>query len=165
MAAELHDFLSRDHARLDALLETCMRADDPQAYDAFRRGLLRHIAIEERVLFPLLRKSRGVTELERQLHRDHAALAALLMPPPSRAEVDQISAILQVHNEMEERGGGLYEVIEDLSGGELASLMTRVHATPAVRVAPQADTPILRRTIEQLVRQAEEGRRQMTHSR
>jgi hypothetical protein len=105
-----------------------------------------------------------VTKLERQLHRDHAALAALLMPTPSRAEVDQISAILQVRNEMEERGGGLYEVIEDLSGGELASLMTHVHATPAVRVAHQADTPIVRRTIEQLVRQAEEGRRQMTHS-
>ena len=161
MAAELHDLLSRDHQRLDALLEACVRTVDPEAYDGFRRGLLRHIAIEERVLFPLLRRSRGVTELERQLHRDHAALAALLVPPPSRAEIDQISAILQVHNVMEERGGGLYEVIEDLSGGELASLMTQVHATPAVRVAPHADSPIVRRTIEQLVRRAEEGRRPM----
>lgn len=161
MAAELHDFLSRDHERLDALLAACLRADDPQAYGAFRRGLLRHIAIEERVLFPLLRKTGRATELERQLHRDHAALAVLLVPPPSRTEINQIASILQVHNEMEERGGGLYEVIEDLSKGKLAPIMTRVHAIPPVRVAVHADTPAVRRAIEQLVREAEEGRRQM----
>jgi len=77
---ELHEFLSADHARLDALLETCMRTDENwrESYDAFRRGLLRHISIEERVLFPELRKRRGTTSLEQKLHRDHAALAALL---------------------------------------------------------------------------------------
>jgi iron-sulfur cluster repair protein YtfE (RIC family) len=81
MSRELHDFLSRDHARLDALLARCRDAAGAipyDAYDAFRRGLLRHIGIEERVLFPELRKHHASPDVEHQLHRDHAALAALL---------------------------------------------------------------------------------------
>jgi len=161
MATELHEFLSRDHGRLDALLVRCIETVDPEAYDEFRRGLLRHIGIEERVLFPLLRASRAMTEVEQQLHRDHAALAALLVPPPSRAEIVQIAAILEPHNELEERAGGMYERVEELSGTELAALMTRVHAFPPVRVAPHADSPIVRTSIAQLIRKAEEGRRQL----
>lgn len=155
--SELHDFLSRDHARLDALLETCMRAGGNwrESYDAFRRGLLRHISIEERVLFPELRKRRGTTPLEQKLHRDHAALAALLVPPPSSVEIHRIAAILTVHNDLEEREGGLYEIIESLAGEELSTMMARVHAIPQVPVAPHVDTPLVRSTIEQLVREAE----------
>jgi hemerythrin superfamily protein len=155
--SELHEFLSRDHARLDALLETCIRADEDwlAGYEEFRRGLLRHISIEERVLFPELRKRRGTTSLEQKLHRDHAALAALLVPPPAPTEIHQIAAILTVHNELEERAGGLYDDVESLSGDELSALMTRVHAIPPVRVAPHVDTPLVRNTIEQLLREAE----------
>jgi hypothetical protein len=159
MPAELHDFLSRDHQRLDLLLASCAEAIDLTAYDAFRRGLLRHISIEERVLFPLLRKRSGVTELERQLHRDHAALSVLLVPPPTRQEIDQIVSILGEHNEMEERDGGLYDVIETLSGDALAALMIRVHAIPEVPVTPHIDKPIVRQTIGFLVQAAQEGRR------
>ena len=125
-----------------------------ESYAAFRHGLLRHISIEERVLFPELRKRRGTTPLEQKLHRDHAALAALLVPPPSSAEIYQIAAILTVHNDLEEQSGGLYELIESLAGDELSSLMERVHAIPDVPVAPHVDTPLVRRTIEQLVRES-----------
>jgi hypothetical protein len=124
--------------------------------------LLRHIAIEERVLFPLLRAQRGITPLEQQLHRDHAAIAALLVPPPTGTELRQISSILQSHNVLEEERGGLYAVIEDLAGDDLAALMTRVHAIPAVRVVPNVDSPIVRSSIELLLREAEEGRRQLS---
>ena len=126
-----------------------------ESYDAFRRGLLRHISIEERVLFPELRKRRGTTALEQKLHRDHAALAALLVPPPSSVEIHRIAAILTVHNDLEEREGGLYEIIESLAGEELSTMMARVHAIPQVPVAPHVDTPFVRSTIEQLVREAE----------
>jgi len=43
-----------------------------------------------------------VTEIEKQLHRDHAALAALLVPPPTAVEIGQIKSILSIHNEIEE---------------------------------------------------------------
>jgi len=151
MAADLHEFLTRDHERLDKLLE--------EDYGEFRRGLLRHISIEERVLFPELRRNRGVTEIEKQLHRDHAALAALLVPPPTAVEIGYIRSILTIHNEMEEKSGGLYEIIESLSGDQLSALMARVHAIPEVPVMPNVDSPIVRSSIETLLREAEEGRR------
>ena len=159
MGGELHAFLTTDHERLDALLQTCMRTGDGQAYDEFRRGLLRHISIEERVLFPVLRSSRGVTPLDEQLHRDHAALAALLVPPPGGTELAQIAAILEAHNPLEEEAGGLYELVERLAGETLDALLARMHAIPEVRVMPNADSAVVRRSIEQLVREAEEGRR------
>lgn len=164
MPAELHDFLARDHERLDRLLSQSLQSDgtvNQEAYAEFRHGLLRHIAIEEKVLFPELRVRMDRTELERQLHRDHAALAALLVPPPTRSEVERITAILQVHNELEEVSGGLYDIVEGLVGDDLPALMSRVRSIPAVRVAPHIDTPIVRSSIEQLVREAEEGRRRI----
>jgi hypothetical protein len=160
MPADLHDFLGSDHVRLDGLLAASL-AGDLEAYHAFRRGLLRHISIEERVLFPLLRSRRGVTMLEEQLHRDHAALAALLVPPPTSRELAQIAAILEPHNVLEERESGLYELIEELAGDELASLMAQAHAIPEVRVVPNVDSPVVRESIEQLVRAAEEGRKRV----
>lgn len=123
-------------------------------YAEFRAGLLRHIGIEERVLFPELRKRRGVTPLEEQLHTDHAALAALLVPPPQRTEIELIREILELHNPLEERDGGLYEILEDLAGSELDQLMARVHAVPEVRVAPLTESVTIRKTIDELVRRA-----------
>lgn len=149
----LNDFLTSDHERVDALLSACVRADgsvDPVPYDEFRRGLLRHISIEERVLFPELRKRRGTTELEKQLHRDHAALVSLLVPPPTSVEIGQIVGILQSHNPLEEGEGGLYSLMEAL---DIPDLMERVHAIPAVPVMPNIDTPLVRTTIEQLLRE------------
>lgn len=162
MAGELHDFLARDHERLDALLRRCVRSDgsiDREPYEMFREGLLRHIAIEERFLFPEMRKRQRDAALVQQLHRDHAALAALLVPPPTSAEIERIIAILQPHNELEEVADGLYEAVEAIAGADISALMTRVRATPPVALAPHADTEVTRRSIEQLVREAEDGRR------
>lgn len=155
MADRLHDLLTRDHTRLDHLLETMIRIDgtiDDAAYAAFRGGLLRHIGIEERILFPEVRRLQGSSPLMEQLHRDHAVLAALLVPPPTGAEIEQIRAILLQHNPLEEEGGGFYEVVEELTGDALTSVLARVEAYPEVRLAPHSDTPILRRSIEQLLR-------------
>ncbi len=156
----LHDLLAEDHERLDALLSRCAddEAVDMVIYDQFRRGLLRHIGIEERLLFPALRKRGGNDDLVDQLHRDHAALAALLMPPPTHAEIEQIRTILDVHNPLEEGQEGMYAIVEDIAGDELARLLSDVEAFPAVRLAPHADTAVTRWSIDQLVQAAAEGR-------
>jgi hypothetical protein len=145
----LGQLLSDDHARLDALLRQCLDAAEipGDAYEEFRRGLLWHIGVEERLLFPELRKLEGGAALERQLHRDHAALAALLVPPPSHAELAQIAAILLEHNVLEEEPGGLYEMVES------DALAARIREVPPVRLAPHSDTPLLRETIAQLLRE------------
>lgn len=145
MTTLLHDYLTDDHERLDALLAAALGDDgsiDDAAYFEFRRGLLRHIGIEERILFPLLRTA--VTE---RLHKDHAALAALLVPPPARAEIEQIRAILAEHNPLEEGPGGFYEQVEALADVE------QVRAFRDIPTAPYSDSPLLRQTIEQLLRE------------
>lgn len=160
----LHDLLTRDHERLDALLASSSRSDgtvEQQPYGEFRRGLLRHIGIEERILFPVVRRTGGDLRTIEQLHRDHAVLSALLVPPPTTAELDAIRTILAVHNPLEEDDGGFYDGVEAIAGDELDDLLARIEAYPDVRVAPHADNDILRRTIAQLLREAEEGRKKL----
>lgn len=148
----IHDVLAADHDRLDALLAAALRSDgtiDVASYEAFRGGLLRHIGIEETILFREVRRRIGSTPLIEQLHRDHAVLAALLVPPPAAAEIEQIRAILAEHNPLEEASGGLYDFVDELTGEEL---IERVRSFPEVRLAPHADSKILRQSIERLMR-------------
>ncbi len=162
MAGSLQRLLANDHARLDTLLAAALTADgeiEPDAYGSFRRGLLRHIGIEERILFPLLRRAGSDLDLVEQLHGDHALLAALLVPPPTANEIDALRSTLAAHNPLEENAGGLYERIEALAGEALPDLLARVSAFPEPRLAPHADNDVLRRTIAQLTREAEERRR------
>lgn len=168
MPADLHDFLTHDHERLDAILDAAVRPDgtiDLDRWNEFRRGLLRHIGMEERVLFPELRRRGRFSEAHRQLHRDHALLGALLVPPPTKAEIDLVRATLTQHNPLEEEAGGLYDLAETLVGDELAGLMERVHAIPEIPLAKFSDTPTLRWSIEQLIREAEEGRERLNADR
>lgn len=161
MAAELYAYLSADHARLDALLAASLRDDgavDTATYGEFRRGLLRHIAIEEKILLPEIRRRRGSSVVEEQIHLDHAALASLLVPPPTRAEIETIRSILEMHNPLEERPQGLYETFEELTRDELDRIMERIRAIPPVPLSPEADTPAVRRSIAANIRVAEESR-------
>lgn len=165
--SELKDFLTRDHERLDALLADCRQyatapeggrlarpVADLESYTEFRAGLLRHMGIEERILFPFLRTKLGVTAIEQQLHRDHAALAALLVPPPTAVEIEQIATLLAIHNDLEECEFGLYDMIEDLAGPELPEMVARIESFPEIPVAPFSDTPTLRRAIAHLLQES-----------
>jgi hypothetical protein len=141
----LHDFLQRDHVRLDELLR---RSDagpsiDAAAYAAFRGGLLRHIAMEEKVLLPEARRLRGGEPLPgtKQIRADHAALAALLVPAPTHELVARIRAVLAEHNPLEEGPGGMYAACEQLAGSDAGTLLARVRAVPEVPQARHFDGP------------------------
>ncbi len=156
------ELLSRDHDRLDELLASMIRSDgsiNEVSYQTFRGGLLWHIAVEERVLFPAVRLRRGDSALTQQLHRDHAALAALLVPPPTAAEIQAIRNILEAHNPLEDAPGGFYDDVERLLGDEMPAILARVRDYPPVPLAKHADTEVTRRSIEKLIREAEEARR------
>lgn len=153
-------FLTADHARLDALLQ---RADaepgtiDPAAYAEFRAGLLKHIGMEEKLLLPAAQRARGGEALPTaaKLRRDHGALAALLVPTPTLAITGAIRTILTAHNAVEEGPGGVYEVCEQLVGGEEAdTLLARLRATPDVRVNPHVDSPLVRDATRRAVARA-----------
>jgi hypothetical protein len=124
-------YLSDDHARLDAALH---RGD----YEEFREGLLRHIGIEQKILFPIVRD----WPLVERLHLDHGALAALLVLTPTPAVLIAIRAILSNHNPIEEGPGGLYEECDRRLGPRVDEVLKRIRNYPAVSVAKHVDSQI-----------------------
>lgn len=156
MPGPLSSWFAEDHARLDGLLR---RSTDPgtfdrEAFEAFRGGLLRHIALEEKILLPAVRKARGgePLPLERRLRVDHGAIASLLVPTPDAGIVAELRSILEPHNAAEEEEGGLYQACDGLLSREAAALLERVRAYPPVKVAPHRDAPNVYRTAAEALR-------------
>lgn len=152
----IHAFLAADHVRLRALLAAATA--DPsrialEPYTAFRGGLLRHIAMEEKVLFRLTREQRDGDPLPvtRQLHADHAAIASLLVPPPTHALLATLRDLLDEHDVLEEGPDGLYAECERLLGPELAPVLALMHEIPPVRVAQHVDEPRIHEHIARML--------------
>ncbi len=147
-------FLQGDHRRLEDLLAR-------GAYEEFREGLLRHIAMEEKVLLPAAKRLRGGEPLPvaAQLRLDHSAIAALLVPTPTPAILEQLREILALHNPLEEGDAGLYAQCEELAGDEVDALVEKLRAVPEVKVAKHFDGPRAFAAIEDLLRAARVGRK------
>ncbi len=129
---------------LDALLERATaRLDtiDGPAYAQFRAQLLKHIAMEEKILLPRrsgFRKGKPLP-IASKLRLDHGALAALLVPTPTSSIIAAIKIVLQAHNPIEERPGGFYEQCEELAGAKTDQILTQLRNASNVRVAPHVD--------------------------
>jgi hypothetical protein len=150
-------WFSQDHARLDALLRRAVAvpgAFDHDAFEAFRGGLLRHIALEEKFLLPGVRKARGGEPLPvaRRLRVDHGAIASLLVPTPDSQIVAELRSVLEPHNAVEEEPGGLYDTCDDLLAPRVEGLLDLIRAYPAVKMAPHNDGPGVFRTAEDALR-------------
>lgn len=134
------EFLRRDHARLEELL-ACARASgdhiDEEPYEAFREGLLQHIAMEEKVLFPQLAGAEGrlPPDVER-LHKDHGWIASMLTIRPAPWIVDEIEQVLEHHNAKEEGAEGVYARVDAAVGSGALDLVERMRNLPRVKVAP-----------------------------
>jgi hypothetical protein len=145
MPGKIYRYLADDHARLESLLQRATaRPDsiDSEPYVAFRAGLLKHIAMEEKILLPAAQRMRGgePLALAARLRLDHGALAALLVPTPTRSIVAAIRAIFKAHNPIEEGPDGLYAQCEQLLGAEADRILAQLQAAPEVKVAPHVDT-------------------------
>jgi len=163
MKGPISSFLGEDHRRIDGLLRASIVGDpiDASAFEAFRGALLRHIGMEEKILLPAARRLRGEPlPIARQLKADHAALAALLVPTPTRAIIDQLRSVLDAHNVLEEEAGGLYETCDGLAADEAVDLVARLQAAHDVPLAPHYDGPRAFEGIERLLRAA--GRHRLT---
>jgi hypothetical protein len=154
-------YLAKDHARLDDLLQRAIDEQDGidhNVYRKFRRGLLRHVAMEEKVLFPTIQRLRGGTPLPltAKLRLDHGALGALIMPTPTRAIIELIRTILDAHNSLEEGPEGVYEQCELVTGIEDEDLLKRLQAVPpvSVSVSDYSDSPAVFATIRRVLMRA-----------
>jgi hypothetical protein len=152
----IFQFLAADHERLDALLTKAVAGDaiDLAAYGAFREGLLRHIALEEKILLPAMTAARGGDAIPqaRRLRIDHGAIAALLVPAPTPEIAGEFLRILLPHNMVEEGAGGVYEECDRLLSADAAAIVERMRAYPQVKVARYQDGPRVCRTAEEALR-------------
>jgi hypothetical protein len=147
MSGRIQAFLEADHARLDALLgRAAARPDavDAEAFWEFRIGLLKHIGMEERILFPAVRVARGGERFPwaQRLREDHGLLASLLVPTPTPERVARIVAVLEPHNALEEGPGGAYADCEAALGPEgVDAMLVRLANAPTPPPAPYFDGP------------------------
>lgn len=143
----LHRFFAADHRRLEALLDRALAGEGPvelAAFSAFRAGLLRHIGMEEKALFAAAREARGgrPIALAARLRVEHGAIAALLVPTPTRAIVADLVSVLSPHNRREEDPGGAYDLCDEALGTAAAErLMGELNGFPEPPTKPYNDKP------------------------
>lgn len=153
MNGPLHRFFSADHRRLDALLRRSIStpgAVDLEAFGQFRAGILKHIGMEERALFPAARQARGEPiALAARLRVDHGAIAALLVPTPTRTLVAEILSVLGPHNRREEEPEGVYDACDEAVGpAEAERLVQELRGFPEVPLKAYNDGPAVLAHIE-----------------
>jgi hypothetical protein len=146
MTTGLYKYLADDHDRLDILLQRATATPgviDREPFNEFRKGLLRHIGMEERTMLPAIARLQGGRQAEAaaRLRLDHGAIAALLVPPPTPAIVAALREILAGHNALEEQNGGVYRILEQLAGSDAEDLLETLRSTPEVPVMPFNERP------------------------
>lgn len=152
------DYLEADHRRIEDLFESACSNErfDPLAFARFRASLLRHIAIEEKLLMVAVREMRGDQPLNRahQLRIEHGAISSLLVPPPDLDLCKEIQSLLDPHSAKEEGPDGVYAECEQVLGERSESLGVEAAAYPQVRVAPYRSLPGMSRTAAQALASA-----------
>jgi hypothetical protein len=140
----ISSYLEEDHRRIEQLLQQATGSSErlePKPYEAFRGALLRHIGMEEKILFPAIRNASTGSSFAgiEQLHLDHGALAALLVPTPTVSILNAIRTILRGHNTIEEGPDGVYRRFEQLPGINADGVLARLQAAPQVAMNPHVD--------------------------
>jgi hypothetical protein len=138
--------MSEDHARLDRLLAASEAREgvvDVQTFAQLRHDLLRHIAMEEKILLPYARDKGGGSPLTvaPALRADHGQIAKLLVPSPTVTGLRELRELLARHNPLEEGPGGVYAVCDALAGPDAPAVVALLRAHPMVPVAKHYDGP------------------------
>ena len=146
MNKPIYEFFTNDHRRVEALLDTATEdINDIQmdSYHQFRTGLLTHIKMEEKVLFPSAQKANGNNPipLAAQLRLEHGAITSLMVPPPTPALVKVIQYILDKHDLREEESGGMYDICENLTSNQTQEILEALRNTTPVPLHPHNETP------------------------
>jgi len=141
MNKPLYQFFANDHRRIDELLDKAtadVASVKEEYYHRFRTGLLKHIKMEEKILFPAAQKANGNVPLPlaAKLRLDHGALTSLMVVPPTPDVIKVLYYVLEKHDFLEEEPGGMYDVCEKLTEGETAELLQQLEVVTEVPVHP-----------------------------
>lgn len=147
MNRPLYQFFTEDHQRIDGFLDNAVAKPgeiDLNHYHHFRTQLLRHIKMEEKILFPAAKRADSTVaeSLIPRFRLEHGAITALMVPPPTSQLLGVIKYLLEIHDIAEEEPGGLYEICEALTHGQTEELLTQLRATQEVPVHPPNPAPI-----------------------
>jgi hypothetical protein len=141
MNKTIYHFFTDDHRRIDDLLDKA--TENPgnlqsDYYHQFRTGLLKHIKMEEKILFPAAQKANGNVPLPlaAKLRLDHGALTSLMVVLPSPEVIQVLRFVLDKHDLLEEEPGGMYDVCEKLTEGETNDLIQELEKVDEVPVHP-----------------------------
>jgi hypothetical protein len=139
MNKPLYSFFTCDHRRIEDLLDKAtvdIHNIQLDYYHQFRTGLLKHIKMEEKVLFPAAQKANGgiALPLAAKLRLDHGALTSLMVVPPSPRVIKVLRYILEQHDLLEEQPGGMYDLCEELTEGETEELLKQLESATEVPV-------------------------------
>lgn len=139
MNKPLYQFFTNDHRRIDDLLNKATQKPDvvlEDYYHQFRIGLLKHIKMEEKILFPAAQKANGniPVPLAAKLRLDHGALTSLMIVPPTPEVIRVLRFVLDNHDLLEEEPGGMYDVCEKLNEGETNQLLQELEKVAEVPV-------------------------------
>ena len=141
MNKPLYQFFTNDHRRIDELLDKATEdLENVQLdyYHHFRTGLLKHIKMEEKILFPSAQKANAniPLQLAGKLRLDHEALTSLMVVPPSPGVIKVLRYVLDQHDLLEEEPGGMYEICEKLTEDETNELLQQLESVAEVPVHP-----------------------------
>ncbi len=142
----LYHFFTEDHRRIEKILDQAtqdINSIDMDLYNDFRIGLLTHIKMEEKILFPAAQKSNGGIPIPNaaQLRLDHGALTTLVVPPPTESLLKVMRTILEIHDEVEEKEGGVYDICESLTKEDTQEILSQLKAVTPTPVHPVNPKP------------------------
>lgn len=147
MNRPIYKFFANDHKRIDSILEDAIKTPDKidmDLYKMFRIELLTHIKMEEKILFLAAQRANDNQPLPmaRQLRLEHGAITALMVPSPNLELIKVLTFVLDKHDLVEERPGGMYDACEAMLKDQIQNVLDELVAVTKVRVHPHNDAPI-----------------------
>lgn len=159
MNRPIYHFFTADHERIEGLLEKAI--ENPEEinldyYHQFRTGLLTHIKMEEKTLFPAAALGNGgqPLPLAAKLRLDHGALTALMTVPPTMETIKVTKQILDIHDRLEEEEGGMYEMCEKLTTEQTDEIMDKLSKVTEVPVHPFNTHPVVFEAMKRALKRA-----------
>ncbi|MCO6497280.1 MAG: hemerythrin domain-containing protein [Chitinophagaceae bacterium] len=146
MNTRLYDYFTADHRRIEDLFDRATEDVNnvkEDLYHQFRTGLLRHIKMEEKILFPAAQKGNGgePLPLAAKLRLDHGALTSLMVVPPTPEVIKVLRHVMEEHDFLEEKPAGMYEACENLTADETDNILEELAKVTEVPVHPFNTAP------------------------